>query len=72
MESPSRSPILVRLADLDHPDDGRHVVELLDMYSQEPLGQAVPLPGEVRERLVRDEPCCKRPSNWRYSTIAAS
>jgi ribosomal protein S18 acetylase RimI-like enzyme len=54
-----RSTILVRPADLEDPDDGRLIVELLDMYSKEPLGQAAPLPQDVRERLVpglRDHP----------------
>jgi ribosomal protein S18 acetylase RimI-like enzyme len=46
------STILVRLADLADPGDGCRVVELLDMYSREPLGQAAPLPEDVRKRLV--------------------
>ena len=59
MQDRSRSTILVRPADLADPEDGRQVVELLDMYSKEPLGQAASLPDDVRERLVpglRDHP----------------
>jgi ribosomal protein S18 acetylase RimI-like enzyme len=59
MNHRSRSTILVRLADLADTEDGRQVVELLDMYSKEPLGQAASLPDDVRERLVpglRDHP----------------
>jgi ribosomal protein S18 acetylase RimI-like enzyme len=59
MQNRSRSTILVRLADLADPEDGRQVVELLDMYSKEPHGQAASLPDDVRERLVpglRDHP----------------
>ena len=52
MSDHPRSTILVRPADLLDPDDGRQIVELLDMYSKEPLGQATPLPPDVRERLV--------------------
>ncbi len=51
--------IIVRPADLDHPDDGRRIVELLDMYSRESFGQAAPLPENVRQDLVhglRDHP----------------
>lgn len=53
------SRIVVRPADLDHPDDGRRIVELLDMYSRESFGLAAPLPVDVRQRLVhglRDHP----------------
>jgi GNAT superfamily N-acetyltransferase len=52
MIEPVRPSILVRPADLEDPDDGCRIVELLDMYSREPLGQAAPLPLEVRQRLV--------------------
>jgi ribosomal protein S18 acetylase RimI-like enzyme len=52
MNDQPRTAIRVRLADLNHPEDGRHVVELLDMYSREPLGQAAPLAEDVRERLL--------------------
>ncbi len=52
MSAGQSSAIAVRLADLDDPGDGNLVVELLDMYSREPLGQAGPLPEDVRRRLV--------------------
>ncbi len=51
--------IVVRLADLHHPDDERRIVELLDMYAREPIGQAAPLAEDVSQRLVcglRDHP----------------
>lgn len=44
--------IVVRPADLDQPDDGQRIVELLDMYAREPVGQAAPLPEDVCRRLV--------------------
>ena len=52
MNERPRSAILVRPADLEDPEDGRRILDLLDMYSREPLGQAAPLPLEVRQRLV--------------------
>jgi ribosomal protein S18 acetylase RimI-like enzyme len=52
MNDQLRTAIRVRPADLNHPEDARHVVELLDMYSREPLGQAAPLAEDVRERLL--------------------
>jgi ribosomal protein S18 acetylase RimI-like enzyme len=52
MNEQPRTAIRVRPADLNHPEDARHVVELLDMYSREPLGQAAPLAADVRERLL--------------------
>jgi ribosomal protein S18 acetylase RimI-like enzyme len=52
MNDQLHTAVRVRPADLNHPEDCRSVVELLDMYSQEPLGQARPLTEEVRERLI--------------------
>jgi len=52
MNDQPRAAIRVRLADLNLPEDGYHVVELLDMYSREPLGQAAPLAEDVRGRLL--------------------
>ena len=53
MNVPPTPEIVVRLADLHHPDDGRQIVELLDMYAREPIGQAAPLAEDVCQRLVR-------------------
>jgi ribosomal protein S18 acetylase RimI-like enzyme len=59
MNVPPVPEIFVRQADLDQPDDGRRIVELLDMYAREPIGQAAPLAEDVCQRLVhglRDHP----------------
>ncbi|TVS15030.1 MAG: GNAT family N-acetyltransferase [Planctomycetaceae bacterium] len=59
MNAPPTPEIVIRLADLQHPDDGRRIVELLDMYAREPVGQSAPLAEDVCQRLVsglRDHP----------------
>jgi ribosomal protein S18 acetylase RimI-like enzyme len=48
------SDIQVRVANLNETDDARFVLELLDMYSQDPLGNGKPLAAEVKERLIPD------------------
>ena len=49
-------PVATRLADLGSEDDLAIVIELLDMYAREPMGQAAPLPPDVRRRLAVDLP----------------
>jgi ribosomal protein S18 acetylase RimI-like enzyme len=44
--------IVVRPADLGDPGDQQGLLELLDLYAQEPLGQAAALSDEVRQRLI--------------------
>lgn len=39
-------------ADLNRPDHQRAVVELIDAYAQDPMGDGKPLAAEVRETLV--------------------
>ena len=46
------SSFAVRLANLQRHNDCRAVVELLDAYSRDPIGQNAPLSSEVREQLV--------------------
>jgi ribosomal protein S18 acetylase RimI-like enzyme len=42
----------IAVADLRLPAQQRAVVELIDAYSRDPMGNGRPLPPEVRERLV--------------------
>lgn len=42
----------IRPADFDRPGDARAVVSLLEAYAADPMGGGVPLPEEVKERLV--------------------
>jgi ribosomal protein S18 acetylase RimI-like enzyme len=42
----------VRVADLHNPQDGRWVVELLDMYCRDPFGDSAPLTAHARENLI--------------------
>lgn len=55
-------PFFVRLADLSRPADQQAVVDLLDMYAREPMGQGTPLADDVRERLLpglQAQPGCR-------------
>lgn len=42
----------MRLANLDDPSDQTAILELIDMYARDPLGDGAPLAGDVRERLL--------------------
>jgi len=56
------SNVIVRLANLADASDQATVVELLDMYAQDPMGDGAPLADDVRQRLVpglRDQPGCR-------------
>ena len=44
--------ITTRQADLDDPADQQAIVELLDMYAREPMGQNGPLPEQVRRDVI--------------------
>ncbi|MGE0758706.1 MAG: GNAT family N-acetyltransferase [Pirellulaceae bacterium] len=44
--------LAVRLANLDDPSDQAAILELIDMYARDPLGDDAPLAGDVRERLL--------------------
>lgn len=42
----------VRRADLSDPSDLERVVEMIDLYAQDPMGRGAPLEPEVRDRLA--------------------
>lgn len=42
----------IREADYSDERDARHVVELLDLYARDPMGQHEPLGDQVRESLI--------------------
>lgn len=62
MAGDKSTTVSVRLADLEDASDERYVVDLLDMYACDPMGQAAPLPAVVRSSLVpglrRHPRCC--------------
>lgn len=39
-------------ADYHNPEHGRAIIELLDAYSRDPMGQEAPLPESVRQHLI--------------------
>jgi GNAT superfamily N-acetyltransferase len=45
-------PVTVRTADLDDPADQTAVIELLDMYARDPVGQNSPLTEQARALLI--------------------
>jgi ribosomal protein S18 acetylase RimI-like enzyme len=54
MASSSHSPsVVVRLADLDSPQDHSVVLELLNHYAMDPLALGGPLPEQVQSRLIQ-------------------
>jgi ribosomal protein S18 acetylase RimI-like enzyme len=58
----TRADITIRLADLLDARDAEAVLDLLDMYARDPLGDGEPLAADVRERLIPDlrrlDSCC--------------
>jgi ribosomal protein S18 acetylase RimI-like enzyme len=58
----SPSGITIRLADLQDARDAEAVLDLLDMYARDPLGDGESLATDVRERLIPDlrrlDNCC--------------
>ncbi len=48
----SQLEVEIREADYENEQDARRVVELLDLYAQDPMGQHAPLGEEVREDLI--------------------
>ena len=42
----------IRLANLQNPSDQQTIVDLLDMYSRDPMGAGAPLAADVRTRLI--------------------
>jgi len=50
----SATDVTIRLADLHDPQDQNVVLDLLDMYARDPLGDGEPLAADVRERLIPD------------------
>ena len=53
---------IIRPADLDDPRDVQTVVQLLDQYAREPMGQGKPLAAHRRQRLACELP--KRSDVW--------
>ncbi len=45
-------PCSVRLADLANPEDALAVLQLLEHYSEHPMGSGGPLPETVREKVI--------------------
>jgi GNAT superfamily N-acetyltransferase len=45
-------PATIRPADLHSPRDGARVLQLLDAYAADPMGQGEPLAAEVKSRLI--------------------
>jgi ribosomal protein S18 acetylase RimI-like enzyme len=60
---PDISPqVDVRLAKLDDPIDQQVILDLLDMYARDPMGDAAPLSDEVRSNLLpglQGQPQCR-------------
>ena len=50
----SANQLTVRLADLQSKSDQQALLDLLDMYSRDPLGDDAPLAPDVRQRLIPD------------------
>ena len=44
--------IRILRADLDNPSHARAIVDQLDDFSRDPVGGGIPLPEEIRERLI--------------------
>jgi len=45
--------IITKEADYDNLDHARAIIELLDAYSRDAMGQQAPLPADVRQNLVQ-------------------
>jgi ribosomal protein S18 acetylase RimI-like enzyme len=55
LESRMSDPNLqIRFANFDDPNDGKIVLELLNMYASDLLGGGIPLAPDVQERLIPD------------------